>query len=390
MKLFFATLLCHRDVEIFKFNWFISRMHLDHGMDMPHLILSDGSLTDADKESLQALPWVIIDDQPIVLHNIPNPILTAKIQLFERGFFKFGADRIIILDADIFFYKQWDSIIKKILMSDAICLRDWGSSLGPNIKQYEELFGVTEDAITPNCNTGVYSIPKEMWDYIPPIMEKHIKNPFQIMEDQGIFFAAFYGQIKYINEIKCLVNGIEEYDYTWSQILNNNIGAHLQGMRVRPKALNSLVNHSINCCPKKLHLSQISTWKKIKMKPLGSHMPVFGSYDFTKPFQEYPSMWEGRYILDGMHMNGGAYVEWKLPPQCVQFDSQFVCTHTGNPANCLPCKINGQEFHIGEKISIPLNGSLKIETQESEGAHLCFLSPLLKIKIDPPSLFFPS
>jgi len=390
MTLLFATLLCHRDVEIFKFNWFVSRMLLDHGFDQSHLILNDGSLTEADKASLQALQGVIIDPQPITIHPIPNPILTAKIQLFERGFNWCKADRVVIFDPDVFIYKPWDLVLNKILMSKAICLRDWGSSLGPNQDKYFEIFGVREDSKTPNCNTGVYSIPSEMYYRIPPVMEKHINEPIQIMEDQGIFFAAFYGDISYINEIKCLVNGIEELDYAWVQTLNNNIGAHLQGMRVRPKALRSLVNHTINSCPKKLHLSQITPYSKVVsvVNPPGSLQPVFGSYDFTKPFQAYPSQWENKYILDGMHMLGGSWVEWKVPPQCTHFETQFVCLHTGNAAACRPCRINGQEFRIGDKISVDLHGSLKIETDYTEGAHLCFLSPTLKIKIDPPSLSF--
>jgi hypothetical protein len=388
VKLLFATLLCHRDVEIFKFNWFISRMFLDHGFDQPHLILNDGSLTEDDMESLLDLQGIKIDQKPITLHPIPNPILTAKIQLFDRGFELCQADRVVIFDPDVFFYKPWDLILKKILLAKAICLKDWGSSLGPNINQYFELFGVTEDEITPNCNTGIYSIPKKMHNRLPPIMEKHIKTPFQIMEDQGIFFAAFYGDISYINEVKCLINGIEEYDYTWSHILNNNIGAHLQGMRVRPKALQSLVNHCINCCPKRLHLSQITPTRKFIHGPPGNLAPVFGAYDFTKTYQEYPSMWEGRYILDGMHMHGGSCVEWQVPFQCTSFESQFICMHTGIPSNCRPCRINGQEFRLGDKISIPLKGLLKIETEATDGSHLCFLNPILKIKIDPPSLHF--
>ena len=348
MKLLFATLLCHRDVEIFKFNWFISRMHIDHGFDQQHIILNDGSLTDTDIASLQALQGVAVDPEVIVRYQIPNPVLTAKIQLFDRGFLKWGADRVIIFDPDVFFYKPWDLILKKILMSRAICLRDWGSSLGIEQEKYKQLFGVLEDAVTSSCNTGIYSIPKDMYDKIPPIIEKHIQNPFHIMEDQGIFFAAYYGMMEYITEVQCLINGIESYDYTWSYILNNTHGAHLQGMRVRPEALRSLVNHCINCCPKKLHLSQITP----RYKSINYGLLAFGCYDFQKPWQAYPSQWEGKYVMDGLHMHGGSWVEWQIPPQCTHFESQFICMHTGILANCRPCRINGQEFRISTTTSM--------------------------------------
>lgn len=361
-------------------------MNLDHGFDLPHLILTDGTLTENDIQGLKALQNVIIDPEPIIRHPIPNPVLTAKIQLFERGFLKYDADRVIIIDPDVFFYKPWNFIIKRILMSKAICLRDWGSSLGICQDQYKKLFGVLEDSITPSCNTGVYSIPKELYNHIPPIMEKHINEPFHIMEDQGIFFASYYGMMDYITEIQCLINGIEELDYTWSYILNNTVGAHLQGMRVRPKALKSLVYHSINCCPKKLHLSQITPTDKYVNYGLMS----FGAYDFTKPWQAFPSQWGGKYVMDGLHMHGASWAEWKVPSQCVRFESQYICMHTGIPENCRPCKINGVEFNLGDKISIPLNGILKIETEYGDGAHLCFLSPTLKIEIPIPNMDFPS
>lgn len=384
MYLLFATLLCHRDVNIFKFNWFTSRMHLDHGFDQKHLVLTDGSLTPADINTLQTLPGVTVDPDPVIQYAIPNPILTAKIQLFERGFLRYGADQVIVIDADIFFYRPWDFIIKKILTTKAICLRDWGSSLGLHPDKFKELFGVGEDAITPNCNTGVYSIPKEMYNRIPPVMEKHIKTPFHIMEDQGIFFAAYYGMMDYITEIQCLINGIEEMDYTWSHILNNTCGAHLQGMRVRPKALKSLVYHSINNCPRKLHLSQITPVDKF----VNYGLMAFGCYDFTKPWQAYPSLLDGRYIMDGLHMHGGSWAEWKLPREFIKFVSRYVCLHTGIPQNCRPCRINGQEFRLGEQIEVPLQGTLRIETDYSEGAHLCFISPMLSINLTVPNMEF--
>jgi len=383
MKLLFASLICHRDVEIFKFNWFSCRIHLDHGFDMPHLLLNDGSLTDEDKIILNSLPGIILDPDPITVHDIPKPILTAKLQCFDRGFQKYDADRVIIIDADIFFYKPWDSVIKKILMSGAICLKDWGSSLGPNTKQYKALFGVEEDATTPNCNTGIYSIPKELHHKIGPILDKHINDPFQIMEDQGIFFASYYGELEYIYDIKCIINGTEEHGFMWDDILRQK-GSHLQGMRVRPKALQSLINHTINSCPRSMHLNQINPTQKY----INYGLLSFGGYDFTKPWQEFPSFWEGKFVIDGMHIHGGSWALWNLPPQITHFDSQIVCMHTGLIDQCKPVRVNGHEFNIGDKINIECQGELKIETEYTPGAHLCFISPMLKIKLDPPNLSF--
>jgi hypothetical protein len=90
MKLLFASLLCHRDVPVFKFNWCSIRAQLNHGFDIPHLILNDGTLTPDDLESLQKFPGIIIDPDPIILYPVPNPILTAKLQCFERGFARYG------------------------------------------------------------------------------------------------------------------------------------------------------------------------------------------------------------------------------------------------------------------------------------------------------------
>jgi hypothetical protein len=359
-------------------------MHLDHGLDVPHLILNDGTLTENDLKTIQELPGTTIDPDPIVLHPVPNPVLTAKIQCFERGFVKYGADRVIIFDPDVFIFRSWNAVMSKILMSGAICLRDWGSSLGPEQDKYKDLFGFLEDSNTPSCNTGLYSIPKDLYCKIPPVIEKHIGTPFKIMEDQGIFFAAFYGQMNYITDIKCLINGIEDYDYMWNFILNSSLGAHLQGMRVRLKGLASLINHTINCCPKKIPLSQVT--------PIAKHinygMLNFGSYNYTAPWQEIPTQWEGKYIMDGMYMHSGSWVEWRLPPQVTHFESKYICLSTGMPDKCHPIRVNGVSFNLGADIKVELKGSLRIETDYSEGGHICFLQPTLKALLEPVPLIF--
>jgi hypothetical protein len=383
MKLFFSSLLCHRDVPVFVFTWFASRVHLSHGFDITHLILNDGSLAVEDMYVLKTLPNVIVEEEKVKIYpTAPNHILLSKLECFEVGFHKYGADRVVIIDPDIFIFKSWEHNLRKILMSDAICLRDWGSSIGPTPARYKELFGVVEDGITPNCNTGVYSIPSWQYDKIPPKIETHLKDPFVIMEDQGIFFASFYGEIKYITDIYCLVNGIEDFDYMWNWVLDNMTGAHLQGMRVRIKALQYLINHVIKTCPERFSLSQIKPSKS----EINYGMLAFGSYDYTKPWQAFPTQWEGRYVLDGMYMHGGSWAEWRLPPQCKKFESKYICMNTGIPQNCQPIRINGQMFNLGDNIYVDVNGILKIETVYGEGAHIGFISPNLTVKLEPPAL----
>ena len=169
----------------------------------------------------------------------------------------------------------------------------------------------------------------------------------------------------------------------WNDILKQK-GSHLQGMRVRPKALSSLINHTINCCPKKIHLSQIEPVEKI----INYGLLSFGGYDFTKPWQEFPSFWDGKYVIDGMHLHGGSSVLWKLPPQITHFEAQLVCLHTGYIDMCRPVRVNNSVYKIGDMINIECHGELRIETEYSPGAHLCFISPTLKVKLDPPILSF--
>lgn len=373
-KFIFASLLCHRDIDIFKFTWFTQKIHLDHGFDIPHLIVNDGTLTEDDFKSLRALPNVIVDETPITLYNIPNPALTGKLECFSRGFSI--ADRVIITDPDVFFYRSWDSVLRKILTSDAICLRDWGSSIGWGVDKYKELFGCQEDLISPNCNTGVYSIPREQYFKIPPVLRKHINNPFQIMEDQGIFFAAYYGMLEYITDIQCITNGLENIDYVWGQILHNTVGSHLQGMRVRPRGVVNLIDYCIKHFPRSLPLKQFTP----KFKDICLGLLSHGAYSYVSPLQAYPSQYKGRYIVDGMYLHAGSTVEWQLPKQFNWLETKVVCMDTGKPMDCKTIIINGRPFYLEDDIRLPLDGTLKIQTEFSEGGHLCFLKPTLKVE----------
>lgn len=377
-KILFASLLCHRDVEIFKFNWFSSRIHIDHGFDIPHLILSDGTLTESDVKSLEKLPNLIIDLEPITLYdNIPKPFLVAKVECFQRGFFKYNYDRVVVFDGgDVFLYRPWDCILNKILTSDAICLRDWSSSIGWEVPAFKEVFGVVEDLENPCCNTGIYSIPKELYHKIPPTIEKHRARPHHIAEDQGIFFASFYGQLSYITEVTGLINGIEYSDDTWNQLLDTHIGAHLQGLRVRPKGLSSLVGYSIDRLPEFVPLSQFT--------PVSKHIAyglmIYGAYNYPSPLEAYPSTYRGQYIVDGLYLHAGSVVEWQLPLQCKSFESKLICMDNGDANACFPVLINDKVFHLGDDINVPLNGKLKISTLYSEKGYFCFLKPKIRIK----------
>ena len=65
VKLLFASQLIHRDVDTFIFNWFCSRANLGDGFSIPHLVVSDGSLTAEDRSRLKKLPNVIVEEAPM-------------------------------------------------------------------------------------------------------------------------------------------------------------------------------------------------------------------------------------------------------------------------------------------------------------------------------------
>jgi len=374
MKYIFASLLCHRDVEVFKFNWFCMRAHLDHGFDIPHIILSDGSLSAEDVKALEQLPRVTVEEEPMIHHEAPKAALLGKLEALKRGFDNHQADRVIVFDSDIFFLKSWDGSLLKMLTEKVVVLRDWGSSLGPNVEQYKDLFGVHEDRITPNCNTGVISVAKEDWHHIEEKLELHLKYPFQIMEDQGIIFASFYGDIKYADDIKCLINGAE-YDTTlWNWTLQQK-AVHLMGMRTRPLGLNTLVDESLNNLPNYIHLSQFKYTDHFSSWGLFG----YGTYNFTLPLQKIPSKSNGQYITDALYMHGGSWAHWKLPERCSRFKTRIECMDTGIKNNVKAININGKDYKLGDAVDLPINGYLHIKTEEGSGVHLAFLEPRLKV-----------
>jgi len=381
MDLLFSSLVCHRDVKVWAFNWFCSRVHLDKGFDIPHMLLNDGSLTEEDISFLNSLPNVWVDQEPIYLYDVPKPKLLGKLQCIERGLFKHNAKRVVVLDCDIFFFKNWDSDLRKICSSDAIAMRDWGSSLGPNVNQYKHLFGVHEDQVTPNCNTGIFSTTKEHWFRVEAALQKHLNSPFLIMEDQGIWFAAFYGNLQYVNNIKCVINGAENFPDLWNWVLKQK-GAHLQGMRVRPQGFKSLVETSLQNLPYTLHLQQISP----KHKHVSYGLMEYETYSFESPWQQLPSKCKGNFVTDALYMHGGSWASWHLDKRFNKFTCKVIALDSALPQNIQPIKINGNEFPLWSDVDLPLDGELRIETQHGPGAHIAFEKPTLYITSEYPDI----
>lgn len=374
--LLFASLLCHRDVDIFKFNWFCSRIHLDHGFDIPHLILSDGSLTNEDKRFLRRLPNVIVEDEPITLYDVPKAPLLGKLECFKRGFEKFNASQVIVMDCDVFFFQNWDSDLRKICLSNAICMRDWGSSLGPNVEQYRNTFGVHEDLKTPNCNTGMMSITKDNYPKLEAVLEKYLslETPFMMMEDQGALFAAYYGELSYIEGIVCVINSAEHHPDLWDWVKRQR-GAHLMGMRVRPKGVIDLINYSLENLPKYVSLKQFSP----TIKHISWGLMEYDTYNFTVPLQKIPSTSEGKHVTSGLYLHGGSRVKWDLPDRCKKFTTIIKCMDTGIPKNVHPITINGQPYSLNAVVNIELNGILDIITQNGPGSHIVFFNPNIEL-----------
>ena len=380
MKYVFTSLLCHRDVEIFKFNWFCMRAHLDKGFDIPHIIVSDGSLTTGDIRGLEELPNIHVEKDPIEIligsdgKPVPKAPLLGKLQCHKRCFDNHGADRAILFDCDIFFFRNWEADLRKILTERAVVLRDWGSSLGTNGPRYRKLFGVFEDETTPNCNTGVIGINKEDYHLVEEKIRLHQSDTFMMMEDQGAMFAAFYGNLSYANGIKCVIMGAENHIGLWPHFLEQN-AIHLMGMRKRAKGLKSAVSHSLAGLPDTVSLKQFTPIDK----NISFGLMEYGHYNFNARFQKIPSSANGVYLNDALYMHGGSHVKWQLPPRCKRFKAQFVCMDTGISQNVRPVKINGKDFDLNDEIDIPLTGDLNIVTQDGPGTHLAFKGPRIEI-----------
>ena len=374
----FCSLICHRDFDLFRFNWLASRIFLKNGFDIPHFVLHDGSLSEQEIEQLRKYPQLIIDNIPAVLHeNVPNPAYIAKLECFEQIFSRFDFDQAILIDCDVFFLRPWDAELLQIVTSQkVVCLRDWGSSIGPHPDKFWETFGVLEDHSTPNCNTGILAIRRHDFHKIEPVLKKHLENPFPILGDQGVIFAAFYGNLEYLRDIKCVVTGAEDYDYIWSWMLEQS-GLHINGLSTREKAKEATLCRIRETCPKELPLKRFP----VSDIRIAFGIPEYDTYDFTKPFQAYPSSYQSRWILDAFYLHGGGYARWDLPPECEVFTGTYVCLDNGNPAQCKPALVNGIQIELGQEFRVDLKGSLEIRTEYAEGAHTAFLIPLIHFRL---------
>jgi len=357
------------------------RAHLDHGFDIPHLILDDGSLTDEDVKELEQLPNLFVGRDPITIYNVPKAVLLGKLECLKRGFEKYGAERVVVFDCDIFFYKNWEADLRSIISKQVVVMRDWGSSLGPNVDKFYELFGVKEDLTTPNCNTGIISVKAEDYHLIDEKLQMHIDKPFLIMEDQGIMIAAFHGNLSYVDGIKCVISNAENNSLLWSWVLQQR-GAHLMGMRTRKKALESLVEHSLRALPDFIHLSQFTPIEKY----ISWGLMEYGTYNFAAELQKIPSTANGQYITDALYLHGGSQVKWHLPRRCNIFTSKIVCMDTGIPDNVPYVYINGHPYPLNSNVEIPLEGSLEIKTLDGPGSHIALLSPKLLVCKEKPCL----
>jgi hypothetical protein len=385
MKLLFATLLIHRDVDTFVFNWFCSRVNLNNGFSIPHLIVNDGTWTPEDLDKLRRLTNVLIEETPIELYKtVPKAKYLAKIKLFELGFMKYHADRVVILDPDVFFYRPWDSDLVNILLSDNIAIMDFGSSLGPNQERYEQLYGIKRNAKNPTCNTGLVSTTKASYDKILLALVKHLNDPFMIMEDQGICFAAFYDNLNFIQHIKLALNGAVTCGPIWNWILEEN-GAHLVGMRVRQDEYNKLVDHALSLLPKTLHPSKFQTTEYNVPGGMGN----YDMYNFDQPYACYPSQSRGIYVTDAIYVSGESIIKWKFPPQITRFEASVMPLDSGILGNMLPVEINGQEFPVGWFACVNIkNQELVIRTKPGDRAFFALTSPKLHYSVDRPSTIF--
>ena len=387
MKLLIASLLIHRDVDTFIFNWFCSRIHLKDGFSLPHLILNDGSLTDDDFRKLERLTNIIIEKDPVEIYkDVPRDKYLAKVKLFEIGFVKYNAERVLIMDPDIFFLRSWDSDLVKILMSDFICQLNFGSGIGPEPDKYKQLFMISENAQNLACNSGMVSTTKKDYHRILLSLVTHLNDPFLIMEDQGVLFAAGYGIMSYIDGIKVAVNGAGEYKETWDWLMSQN-GVHLVTMRQRKKEYEWVVQHALNLLPRTVHLDTF--------KPVDYHIDggilSYGTYNFDFPYAMFPSRCKSIFVTDALYLSGGSYIKWIFPPQITKFEASIMPLDNSIQENMKDIEINGNRYMLGTFNIIDLpNHELMIKTLPGEKTYYALTYPKLHYTLDKPSTVFES
>jgi hypothetical protein len=383
MKLLFGTLLCHRDVDTFIFNWFCSRVHLKQGFSIPHLIINDGTLTEEDFGKLDQLVNVVVEKEPVNFYKVPEPEYTAKLNLFELGFMKYKAERVVVLDPDVFFFRAWDSDLVDILLSDAIALMDFGYSCGPNQKRYEEIFKAPRNNVTPTCNTGIFSTKTEHYHKILLNLVTQVNSKeLYILGDQGICFSAFHGMLKYIQGIKVAANGAGLHKEVWEWLLGQN-GVHLLSMRTRQEEYYSVVDNTMKLLPKELLISCFPP----EVYSANGAMYSYDVYDFDRPLQSYPSLCHGKYLTDALYFSGESCARWIFPPQIKKFEATIEALDYSDKEGMHPVEINGQKYDFGP-VSIPINRLLTIRTEPGVRTFYALVKPRLQYQVEIPTTSF--
>jgi hypothetical protein len=110
------------------------------------------------------------------------------------------------------------------------------------------------------------------------------------------------------------------------------------------------------------------------------------TYSFNSPWQALPSRSQGRYITDAIYMHGGSWALWSLDKRFNRFTTRVIAIETALVDNIKPVTINGQEFPLWSQVDIPLDGSLRIDTQHGAGTHLAFEVPTLHVSEETPDI----
>jgi len=110
------------------------------------------------------------------------------------------------------------------------------------------------------------------------------------------------------------------------------------------------------------------------------------TYNFNIPWQALPSKSQGRYITDAIYMHGGSWASWELDKRFDRFTTKIIALESGLIENIKPITINDQEFPLWSEVDIPLDGSLRIETQHGGGSHIVFETPYLQVAKHQPDI----
>lgn len=207
------TLICKRDL-ILAINNFKSLQRFEEFKDVPVILHDDGSLSDADIESLSSINNVEVirradADKEIVkyIENYPNclkyrtssnPInLWHKIKSFDYFYFS-KTKRVLGLDTDLLFLQKPENIIEHLKNNVPFYFPDIMSAYCFNEPK-------DEIPVLPNVNTGLIYIPSEDYYSINAIehaltnlVGKDV-NYFPSWIEQSAFAHMFYKDGRYVS-----------------------------------------------------------------------------------------------------------------------------------------------------------------------------------------------